>query len=858
MLNQEYVLINALQSSDVSGTVAGFRLVINPHNAQHPQSDCSLRPTNAAFRAPHFRSSSSDYNETETAIGGSNLPVRDLKLDTGNLKLLLKLETRNLKLLLVCVLLTIPCWAQSTRTWEQTKYDDFEKGTAHGVAIGSDGTLTLAPAFTALYTSPSTYLWDIAADTQGNVYAAAGSPARVYKLTPDGKAHIIFAPQELQVQALVVDKNGAIYAATSPDGKVYKLVLGGPAPGKAPEGLHTTAEVAAAQEGAKPGEKPRPSVDVDPSYSASVFFDPKTKYIWALALDREGQLYIGTGDRGEIFRVGRNGNGELFFKSDEAQIRALVFDNLGNLIAGTDGSGLIYRILPTGEGFVLYSAPKKEITALAVDRQGDIYAAGVGEKRGPTPSTGAPATSIGTVIIAPPTTGTPAAPSGAPAAGVPAIAGVIAAMANLGGSEVYRLSPDGSPKTMWSSREDLVYALAFDAEGRLLAGTGNRGKIYAIAGHQYIDLAQASATQVTAFAADAKGGLYAATSNLGKIFLLGPKPVSEGTYESDVFDAKNFSRWGRVEVRAQGSFQLYARSGNVDNPDRNWSQWKPVDLQNNLPIDAPPARFIQWKAELRPGQSMPVIGSVTINYLPKNIAPEVDNVTVMVGSRLPAGAHMEPESSGSPYELPIPTIKDKHSIAVRWKAHDDNDDELVYSVYYRGDGETRWKLLRDDLSERFVNLDSNLFPDGGYEIRVIASDSPSHSAGDVLTGEATSARFEVDNTPPRIESLSAKGEGSKIRVTFRAVDSFSPISRSEYSLDASDWQLVDPVGQISDSKTESYDFEVPLLRSAGEASDSRNTSASTASEEHTIVVRAYDRFGNIGSGKIVVNGTADR
>ena len=167
---------------------------------------------------------------------------------------------------------------------------------------------------------------------------------------------------------------------------MYKIVHGGPAPGKAPESSHSTAEVAAAQEGARPaspGETPRTSVAVDSSYSASVFFDPKTKYIWALALDREGRLYIGTGDRGEIFRVDRSGNGSLFFKSDEAQIRALDFDNSGNLIAGTDGSGLIYRISPQGEGFVLYSAPKKEITALAVDGQGNIYACRSGREAWP-------------------------------------------------------------------------------------------------------------------------------------------------------------------------------------------------------------------------------------------------------------------------------------------------------------------------------------------------------------------------------------------------------------------------------------------------------------------------------------------
>jgi len=765
--------------------------------------------------------------------------------------------------LALCTFLATTAIAQNTRTWQQSKYDEFEKGTAHGIAISSDGELTLAPSFTALYTTPSTYLWDVASDSEGNVYAAAGSPARVYKLTPDGKAHIIFAPQELEVQAIVVDSSGAIYAATSPDGKVYKLVHGGPAPGKSPEGSHTTAEVAAAQEGAKPGEKAHPSVEVDPSYSASVYFDPKTKYIWALALDRQSQLYIGTGDSGEIFRVDRSGKGSLFFKSDEAQIRALDFDNAGNLIAGTDGSGLIYRISPSGQGFVLYSAPKKEITALAVDRQGNIYAAGAGEKRGtsaPTPSLGAPA-----VIVTPagassaPSTNTTSA-SSAPAASS-AISPVPSGSA-LGGSEIYRLSPDGSPQTIWTSHEDLVYALAFDHDGRLLAGTGNRGKIYVIAGgDQSIDLAEASANQVTAFAPAPRGGLYAATSNLGKVFLLGPNAVNEGTYESDVFDAKIFSKWGRVEVRGIGDFQLFARSGNVDNPDRNWSEWKPVDVQRGLSIDAPSARFVQWKAVLKPGNPMPVVDSVLINYLPKNVAPEVDNVTVMVGSRIPSGTHTEPEGSAPPaYEAALPTVKDKGNIAVKWRAHDDNGDTLAYEVYYRGDGETHWKLLRSDVDERYVNLESDMFPDGGYTIRVVASDSPSHSAEEALTGEAVSPRFEVDNTPPRIESLNAKATGDKIHVTFRAVDDFSPISHAEYSLDAGDWQIVEPVGQISDSKTESYDFRVPVPQDEGKSGSASKSSPKTSasSDEHTIIVRVYDRFENMGVSKVVVNAAAGR
>src|SRR5205807_9626207 len=200
-------------------------------------------------------------------------------------------------------------------------------------------------------------------------------PARVYRITPDGKSTIIFEPQELQVQTLKVSPDGVIYAATAPDGKVYKIEH---KPGQMSDKSEAPkAEPKSASNGTKDAAKPA----LDPSWSSSVYFAPGTKYIWDLALDKSGYLYIATGDHGEIYKVTPKGDHSVFFKSDETHIRVLAFDAQGNVIAGSDGSGLVYRISPAGEGFVLYSAPKKEITALALDPSGNIYAAGVGEKR---------------------------------------------------------------------------------------------------------------------------------------------------------------------------------------------------------------------------------------------------------------------------------------------------------------------------------------------------------------------------------------------------------------------------------------------------------------------------------------------
>ncbi len=759
-------------------------------------------------------------------------------------------STRKLFFFLLYILLTCICgpglistaFAEGTRSWEQSKFDELTKGTATGVAILSAGGLELAPTFKSLYATPSTYIWAIAADDAGNVYVAAGAPARVYRITPDGKASIIFEPKELQVQALQIAPGGAIYAATAPDGKVYKLEHN-------PGGKTLSGSAGSEKDAAKPA--------ADPSWSSSVYFEPATKYIWDLALDKAGNLYVATGDHGEIFRVTPKGEHSVFFKSDETHIRVLAFDAQGNLIAGSDGSGLIYRISPAGDGFVLYSAPKKEITALALDGAGNIYAAAVGEKK---PGSGSSSAALSAALL---TMGSGAAPG----VGAPQVPGMtispVPSPAMTGtfpfpgggvsnGSDVYRIAPDGSPTRLWTSHEDIVYALSFDSQGRLLAGTGNRGHVFAITGlDDFSDLLKAAATQVTAFAKAPGGGVYAATSNLGKVFVLGPGPEAEGTYESDVFDAKIFSRWGRVEFRGVGNVDLSARSGNVDNPDRNWSPWKKINLGKDDETGIPAARYAQWKAVLHAGSTTPRLDSVALNYLPKNVAPEVDDVTVQVGVKYqpqpkPSGTSLGSDSSGLSsavhFEAPPSSSHDRDSIGVKWTAHDENDDQLVYSIYYRGDGQKRWLLLKDDVTDKAYSFDASLLPDGGYTVKVVASDAPSHSPGEALAASRESRRFEVDTTPPRIENLSATLEGGGIHVTFRAVDGFSPIKRAEYSVDAGDWKYVEPTGQLSDAKTENYDFKATPEAAKDD----------TSSSEHVVVVRVYDRYDNMGAAKTLI------
>src|SRR5262249_54440629 len=124
--------------------------------------------------------------------------------------------------------------------------------------------------------------------------------------------------------------------------------------------------------------------------------------------------------------------------------------------------------------------------------------------------------------------------------------------------------------------------------------------------------------------------------------------------------------------------------------------------------------------------------------------------------------------------------------------------------------------------------------------------------------EKESQRFDVDNTAPRIEHLAARLEGQQLHVTFQASDDASPIKRAEYSVDAGNWQYLEPVGQLSDSKTENYDFNVLLPAPEAwqdapeEQKHGRGKNSAAPRTEHAVVVRVYDRYDNVATAKNVV------
>ncbi len=688
------------------------------------------------------------------------------------------------------------CLAVDTRVWEQSDQSDFAQGTRKGLSIRSDGHVSLAPGFTELDSTSVPYLWTLAEDSKGTIYYAGGAPtgatAKIFELSKNGKPKTLAQLTGLEIHALAVDREDRLYAAVLPDAKIYRI---------------------------------------DPAGKAELFFDPKCKYVWAMAFDREGNLFVATGDNGLIYKVTPDGKGTKFYDTQETHARSMIIDEAGNLIVGTEPGGLVLRITPAGKGFILYQANKREVTAVA-ERAGVIYAAAIGGKATPLAVSGAPP------VL--PVNPAPVSPTGTPRPGVqpPAVPPVLSSMhATIsGGSDLYAIQKDGSAERIWNSATDLVYALAFDSSGKPLLGTGNKGTIYRVdSDHLFTDVLTAPPTQVTNFLQSKDGKIYVTTGNVGNLYSLGPDLERSGTLDSNVLDAGDFSYWGKAHAVAAlhgGAISMETRSGNQNNPQNSWSEWSKVALTEiGGQIESPPARFLQYRLTLdrNAGGGSPDLSRIDIPFLPKNVAPKVEEIDVAPFNyrEPPTNSALEHSvtASGSPMTLALPAVGRRRSggpglslessgaatlqyskgfVTLRWSAADANGDPLLFNVAIRPQNETRWQTLKDKLQDRFFAFDSTMLPDGKYVARITASDAPGNTPANALTSSLESDPFTIDNTPPAISDIAITKNGANCTLKFQAVDALSWLDKAQYSVDGGDWILIQPDNRVTDSRILSY------------------------------------------------------
>jgi hypothetical protein len=327
-----------------------------------------------------------------------------------------------------------------------------------------------------------------------------------------------------------------------------------------------------------------------------------------------------------------------------------------------------------------------------------------------------------------------------------------------------------------------------------------------------------------------------------------------------VHDSGTASRWGsltwRADTPAGCSVRFRTRSGNSAKPDRTWSDWsEPLSDASGSRIASPNARYIQWKAELAGAGVTPVLDSVTLAYLPQNSPPVVKSINVVSQSVAASqSARAAANSPSSAYSVTVSDTGDVNTaaaagtstqtlprtasqqITVAWQAEDPDGDRLVYKVYFRGEDETQWKLLRGDTHDNSVAFDGDVLGDGKYFFRVVASDREANPPATAREGQLVSAPVMIDNTPPVVTIAAVRHSGGAAHIEFEAADAASPLRRCEYSLDAANWVPVAAADGVIDSLREKFVLDLTGL----------------APGEHLLVIRAADSANNTGVAKVIL------
>ena len=738
-------------------------------------------------------------------------------------------------LLVLATLACAPAEAAGARVWTD-EGDGFLKGTHSGTAITADRWLGLAGQRSVLLEpSPTRFVWDLALDSQGTLYIATGNRGKLLRLrrdpdTGDEAVDEFYDFTDPVIFSLALDAQDNLYVATSPGGVIYKLV---------------------------PQAEDKPQV--------SVFYDTDGQYVWDMIVGSRGQVYLATGPEGRIYRVEPDGTGALLYDSPDPHVLSLALGPEDTLYAGTNEHGWVYRFSADGSFEVAYDAAEGEVHTMTTDPDGTLYfgTADLGREAKPAEQARAAQAVVSELM------------RGTGGGGRPSL--LAPPSVKFPGEEIqatnalYRLTPTGEVLCLGRFKGLLMLSMTGEG-GTIYLGTGNDGRLFTVDAAERLSEVEPrkkdetpppTPRQVTALAAtvtgEARPRLYLGTANPGGVLVLEPGFSPEGTYSSEVFNARFPARWGQLTIQGdlpdEATARVRTRSGHTEKPDDTWAEWSDwLDIKpgagggDGVAVASPPARFLQYELRLASTdpQNTPTVSQVRVAYLTSNQPPRVDALTVgrppqqgrpSPQASAPSGPSQQgPRPSGPPGQQGREPGEKPGLIPIYWKVTDADGDKLTFDLHFRGEGEKRWKLVAEEILANNHNWQTEAVPDGTYYVKLVASDAPANPDSRALSAERISSAFLVDNTPPRIADLRCERSDDTYTLSASVADETSSINSLAYSIDAKEWKSVEPADGIFDERSEQVSVDIGELDPG----------------EHTVTLKATDSRGNTAAAKQVL------
>lgn len=658
------------------------------------------------------------------------------------------MSNKILPILTICFCLFLDLFSVEVKKKEISSFNAFQKGKFSGTGLDSKGNLFIGPMIKKIKGPEIEFYLSLDFDRNGDIYIGTGHNGSVYRIKPglaDQKDGVkeIFKSEDLDIYSLLVRDNGDVYAATSPDGKIYKITRN------------------------KKKDK-----------SAVIFFNPEEKFIWDIKEDKTGNIIVATGNSGGVYRVSKEGDASKIFASEDTHIITLYITKANSILAGSGDRGILYKIDNT-KIKVLFDSPFEEIRGICEDRDGNIFFSATRGIRKQN-----------------------------------IIKDSIAIKTFKGKKDEEKKVPpeksilycrrtDGIVEKIWSSKTEYIYSACYDQKGNsVLIGTGDSGRVYRVSKDgSYSIIYESEAAQVFKISAVIKG-FTLITNNTASIIGIEDSFNSKGIYFSEIYDLGIQSKLGKIywdaEITANTDLSLSVRTGNSNVPDTTWSNWSaPFIDPENSNINIPNIRYFQVKVILNLSNfdSSPLLNNYRIYYIQSNLKPQLKKIEIK-----------KPEKEKP---LPVKVIPSsaeqiKNFLILQWKASDPNKDKLKYNLFLKKTSDKTWILLKKDITTQKTRLNTELFEDGRYHLKVVGDDSLANPPSMSKTATIISSPFLIDSTAPSATNFIVQGR----RILLTVNDKTSLVANVLYSYDGKIWFPVSPVDMIADSKSEKYDFNL--------------------------------------------------
>ncbi|MCX7821721.1 MAG: hypothetical protein N2258_08630 [Brevinematales bacterium] len=292
-----------------------------------------------------------------------------------------------------------------------------------------------------------------------------------------------------------------------------------------------------------------------------------------------------------------------------------------------------------------------------------------------------------------------------------------------------------------------------------------------------------------------KTKFYGITIEPSRVYEINENSFSKnGFFASGIFDCEIKSKFGQIiydgTTPLKTEVKFFTKSGSTSD-ESFWGKWEQIE---NNKIKSEDNRFIKYKIELSSdGKNTPRINYLYIPFIQYNVAPYIEKFEI--------------NQQGNNYKF-------------NWQATDENKDNITYDIFVKIDNTEFVKLNESPIEDSYFDIQKELFGDGIYYFKLLASDFKSNQDNPKESYKIIGP-YLIDNTPPDVVDIKLQAK----RIVFSVKDKLSPIISVSYSVNGKKWTKLNPIDNLYDQKEENFSIEL-------------------TGNELFILIKATDLYGN--------------